>query len=713
MSAPTRELLFYSEKVGSDEIRALFVNLTKRSVPLLGFLDLSLIFSSIPSPIIIKRDGGTLRFFVRENRAMQQLANLLFPFKMGEQKEVQRASAGLLPLPKIYVTGGENMLDMLIKEDIVDMSFYVRRVLGKFVGTIRAVDASGAAHYALITDPEKFFQINLEKHPSVYIELLEPMPKSIAVSSVAPIFLDGATHIGVDSYDPIQHTLMVGESGCGKTKALIMMIKSLEQKYGDNLRLIVLDPHGEFQKSMPEYPLVDFKRNYVEPLDVGGDKTPLMTQLVSQLISSTIGEDNKYSARILFYSTYLLSSVDKLTLQDISKLLTDSAYRMEISSKSNVDEAKRFFDQEYQDIYMHHFNDAVLPILNFIGEYELYLGKEMQKETLSALHQRNRVTLISFDPNFFGKTMIKFLAGAIINQMYILAITGKIKTPTILVVDEFPRVETLVVKDILAETRKYNLHICLSMQYLGQLRKEILDAIISNTKNIISFKTNRGDATLVSSIMDIKLEEYFKKSRTTTEIEESKKEMFVRLNQRECVVRLYDGKKYMIPMKVKTVDVGTWLSQAKPSLREKRERMVVSAPATTAKTTASQPISISEEEMKLAYGVLPQKSQVNAEAEGESEAAPQETSTSEPEQTVSENTAGSSEEKEAAGETAVAQELSSGIEFFSSKAASEEKAGEPELKVDINITDEPEEKPAKKKPAARALKNKKEKKKRN
>jgi len=154
--------------------------------------------------------------------------------------------------------------------------------------------------------------------------------------------------------------------------------------------------------------------------------------------------------------------------------------------------------------------------------------------------------------------MIKFLAGAIINQMYILAITGKLKRPTLLVIDEFPRIETPIIRDLLAETRKFNLYSYLSMQYLGQLKKEVLDSIVSNVRNIISFKTNRHDATLVSSIMEIKLEEYFKKNRSTTELEESKKELFVRLHQQECVVRLFDGKKYLLPMKVKSVDCTSW-----------------------------------------------------------------------------------------------------------------------------------------------------------
>jgi hypothetical protein len=125
-------------------------------------------------------------------------------------------------------------------------------------------------------------------------------------------------------------------------------------------------------------------------------------------------------------------------------------------------------------------------------------------------------------------------------------------------VDEFPRVETRVTRDILSETRKFNLFAYLSCQYLGQLSKDVLDSMVSNVRNIISFKVNKQDAAMLSSIMEIKVEEYFKKSRATTELEESKKEMFVRLHQRECIVRLFDGKKYLLPMKLRITDARKW-----------------------------------------------------------------------------------------------------------------------------------------------------------
>lgn len=554
-----REVLLYTVNIKAEDVANFFNQLTKTRLPLFGFLDFSDIFSINPLEIFIQRKLNTVRFFVRDRKGMEGISMLVFPYKLSEPLEIDRKGGSIFPIPKFYMLmGGQDFLSFALKENMEDVHFRVIKVLGKYVGFGSAVDEAGRKSIVLSTSPEKFMIVDMEKNPSVYVEVLEPIPKRMSLSSQYPVFEETGMTLGVDNFDFFQHTLIVGASGTGKSKALYALIRAIEAKQNENVRFVIIDPHGEFLKVFPNEKVVNLIDNYIEPLDVGGVKTPLMTQLIAQLLSSAIGQENKYSERVLFYAVHLLSAIDKMDLRNVSLLLTDSSKRAEFVSQTSNDEVKRFFDEEFNDIYIHHFNDAVLPILNFVGEYELYLGGDKKRENLYDLVKKNRVTVVSFNPNFFGKRMINFLAGAIINQMYILAITEKLDKPTVLVMDEFQRVETRVVKDILAETRKFNLYAYISMQYLGQLSKEVHDSIISNIRNIVAFKLNRQDATMVSSIMEIKVEEYFKKARSQTEIEESKKEMFVRLHQRECMVRLYDGKKYILPMKLKVVDVARW-----------------------------------------------------------------------------------------------------------------------------------------------------------
>ena len=556
-----REMHLYSEKVEAEDVRNLFNRVTKSSFPLFGFLELSEVLSLNALTLVVKRNSNTVRFYLKEKGCLQNISALVFPFRLCETTILKLSQGSFFPFPRMYMIGGgsHDLLDFILKEKIEQLTLNVTKVLGKSIVTGTAIDENGHKGIVSIASPDKFLKINLEKNPSIYIELLEPLPKQISMSSRYPVFEEQGMSMGVDNFDPLQHTVIAGTSGSGKTKGMYVLLKAVEEKYRDGVRTVVVDPHGEFARLLPHAHIVNFVDNYIEPLDVGSDRTPMLTQLVSQLLASSVGQENKYSERVLFYTVHLLSSISKLSLGNISLLLTDPSVKAEYVGMCDNDEVKRFFDEEYNDIHMHHFNDAILPILNFIGEYQLYLGKEKRQENLQELLRKNRLTIISFDPHFFGRRMISFLAGAVINQMYIMAITGKLQEkPTLLVVDEFPRVETRVTKDILAETRKFNLFAWLSCQYLGQLSKEVLDSIVSNSRNIICFKVNRQDATMLSSIMEIKVEEYFKKHRATTELEESKKEMFVRLHQRECIVRLFDGNKYLLPMKVRIVDTAKW-----------------------------------------------------------------------------------------------------------------------------------------------------------
>jgi hypothetical protein len=556
-----REMHLYSPKVEEDEVKNFFNLVIKARFPLLGFISFKDIFSWNALNLIWKRKENTIRMYVKEKEALKNLSALIFPFRMCEVSEIKRSIGSFLPFPKLYFINGSrhDILDFFLKADVEEVSMGISKILSRFIGIGSITDSKGKKGIVFVRRPQKFFQINLEKNPSIYMELLEPLPKKMHTTSDYPVFEDTGMSLGVDNYDSLQHSLIVGTSGAGKSKALYVLLRAMEKKHGENARTIIIDPHGEFARMMPEAKIIDFIDNYVEPLDVGGKKSPMLTQLIAQLISSTIGQENKYSERVLFYAIHLLSSLEKLELGEISKLLTDTSIKAEYVSQCDNAEVKRFFDEEYNDIYIHHFNSAILPILNFIGEYQLYLGKEKKRESLMKSIKENPITIIAFNPHFFGRRMISFLAGAIINQMYIHAITGNfLDKPTVLVVDEFPRVETRVTRDILSETRKFNLFAYLSCQYLGQLSKEVLDSMVSNVRNIISFKVNKQDAGMLSSIMEIKVEEYFKKSRATTELEESKKEMFVRLHQRECIVRLFDGKKYLLPMKLRIADVRKW-----------------------------------------------------------------------------------------------------------------------------------------------------------
>lgn len=551
------ELAIYAEKIEKDDYAKFFNNLIKRRVPFLGIIDLSDFISIRGLNLVVKRYGTTIKILIEDKDDLYAQSALFFPFRLSEPKEFELMKSKF-SLGLYFISGNLNFFDLLMKENIEEIKIRIIKVIGKFYGIGNTIDMEGKRGFIFVFNPTKFFEINLEKNPSFYIELLEPIPKLINLTSTDPVFEYENTKIGLDNFSALQHTIITGTSGSGKTKLLEILIKAIKKKYGNEVAVVVIDPHSEFSKTFEKEKVIDYIHNYVEPLDVGSEKSPLITQLVAQLITSTLAQENKYAERIVFYSVHLLASIDELTLININLLLTDSSKRTEFNSRCENDEIRRFFDEEFQDIYMHHFNDAILPVINFIGEYLLYLGKERKLEKLADLVSKNDITIVSFNPHFFGRKIIKFFAGAIINQMYILAVSEKLERKTILIVDEFPVVETRVAKDILAETRKFNLSLYISSQYLGQISKVVLDGLISNVRNIITFRVTREDARIIGSMMEIKVEEFFKKRISPTELEEAKREMFIKLHPTECIVRLFDGDKFILPMKVKTVNIEKW-----------------------------------------------------------------------------------------------------------------------------------------------------------
>lgn len=561
------ELSLYSNKVSPAEWKGFLTTMLKWKVPGLDFLDFSLFLPFRACEILFVKKANTIRTFVKGDlERIKKLGPLIFPFRaMEEKKNVEDIVKGGIPFG-LYVLRDVDMFQFMVKEQVQQLRIRVVPVFGKLLGFGSVIEENGAKKFLVLLNPEKFMEIDMEKNPSFFMELLDrPILKSVHMHSDRPLFEIDEIKIGAENFDAFKHSLITGMSGTGKSKFIEMFVKSLRYKYKD-ARVVLIDPHNEYSKILKGN-VVDYKTRHIEPLEIGGEISPMTTQLIVQLMISVIGEKNKYSERVLFYAIYLLSEIGGLTLENINLLLTDSAKRMEFASKAENDEVKRFFSVEFDDIYMHHFNSAVLPILNFISEYELYIGKKKNVVSLLDMVEHGNLTIISFDPQFFGRRMIKFLAGAAIQQMYIFAITHKLKHPTILLIDEFPVVESLVVKNILSETRKFNLYLYVSMQYLGQIKKEILDSILTNVYNVITFRLSKSDAGYLSSLMDLKVEEFFKRSISPSELEEEKRRIFIDLKVRECVIRLFDGDKYMIPMKVKTVDVNQWKDAEGPEDR--------------------------------------------------------------------------------------------------------------------------------------------------
>ena len=230
-----RELLLYSEKIKESDVRNLFNQVLKSTMPFLGFIDFRDIFSPNFINIITKRKINTMQFFARERKGLADMSMLVFPYKVSEPVMLEKEKGSFLPFPKVYFLGGaQDFLSLALKENIVEVDLKIWRVLGKTLGFGTAVNESGKKSVVISTSPERFFEVDLEKNPAVYIEILDPIPKRMSVTSKYPVFEETGITVGVDNFDIFQHTLVIGASGTGKSKGLFALIKSIQAKHGSN-----------------------------------------------------------------------------------------------------------------------------------------------------------------------------------------------------------------------------------------------------------------------------------------------------------------------------------------------------------------------------------------------------------------------------------------------------------------------------------------------
>jgi len=273
-----RELLLYNEKVSSEEVTNLFNQVLKAKIPFLGFLDFSDFFSINILEFIITRKINTIQFFVKDKSVLSSLSMLVFPYKISEVEEIEKRKSTIFPFPKLFfLFGDKEFINFMLKEHVEEIHLRIIKIFGKFLGIGSAIDEKGRKSFIFSFTPTKFLVVDLEKNPSVYIEVLDPIPKRVSMTSQYPVFEETGITVGVDNFDVFQHTLLVGASGTGKSRALYAIIKAIEAKYGDSVRMVIIDPHGEFIRSLYKNKIVDYVNNYIEPLSIGNIKTPLMT----------------------------------------------------------------------------------------------------------------------------------------------------------------------------------------------------------------------------------------------------------------------------------------------------------------------------------------------------------------------------------------------------------------------------------------------------
>lgn len=314
-----------------------------------------------------------------------------------------------------------------------------------------------------------------------------------------------------------RHTYILGRSGSGKSELLKLLVYDCLQR-PDHCSIIILDPHGDFAEEVAR-----FRENrdsgrliYLDPYLAHGhvptinpldtrDRSPQNVDITAQALLEAFKQilDNtslsvQMEALLIPCLTVLLLRPGS-TLLDLQRFMNDERNEdlVELGRRSHNEAHRIFFcDRFYEKTFgptKASISTKLQSLLNSQVFYHLTVGQSTV-DIGSLLDCRKLVVfnlakgkMGSDAAQAFGRFLLALIQSAILKR----AQSAKsCRVPVYLFIDEFQNYISSSIAEILAESRKYALHMTMAQQYLGQqMNTDFRRGVLANTDVKITGKS--------------------------------------------------------------------------------------------------------------------------------------------------------------------------------------------------------------------------------
>lgn len=559
------------------------IYLTKKYVSKEEWLELIKVISNYNGlfrkwKIIIKNNKSQIRYFVESKCSLPSTINNLNSFLLKSVDDINLPKSNIT-LP--FVTKiGSNIIDIInyseiknngslefleitfqkLYEDKIKSStkFYLNKngLIKKYKAilalptNILSIDFDGNKRYFYKNAP-KYLDINKILH------LLNTDSNSSVLKIDTFPYLQGEFYLNQNSYNFDKHSIVLGSSGCGKSKFISLLINNiyknnnLKQKY----KIVVIDPHASLENDIGGISkVIDFK-NTLDSIDLfinNSDDVVSSTELLLELLKSLIADQyNSKLERVLRHSIHILLTNESFNFSNLRKLLLDLEYRNSLIKKLKYNlpiSVIDFFLSDFNDLKTKSYSESISPIIAFIDEMEIIpvFNEQENKENLKNTIYDNFLTLFSLDRTKLGDKVTKTISGLIMQQLLTIIGRREINEHIIFIVDEVAVVENPILSRFLSEARKYNLSLVLAGQYFNQISESLKNSIFANVVNYYIFRVSKLDANVLVDNFNMKI--------PLDDTRDRKIKLLTELNNRECIVRL-DSNGILLPaFKAKTLN---------------------------------------------------------------------------------------------------------------------------------------------------------------
>jgi len=361
-----------------------------------------------------------------------------------------------------------------------------------------------------------------------------PMVTSEYRSDISPIaatnFRGHNTMFGMPRSDRGRHLYIIGQTGVGKSGMLeLLTISDIYSPFG----FAVIDPHGDYALNILRRIPAERSQDVIyfnpadtdfpiafNPMEVYDPK--LKTHTVSELIGVLKRMFESWGPRleyILRYSLLALLDYPDATMLDITRILTDKKFRMDVLKYVEDPVVRSFWTVEFASWNDKFAAEAVAPVLNKVGAFTAnplvrnIIGQPKSSFNIRQIMDQRKILIVNLSRGLVGEDNAALLGALLVTKIQLAAmsradIPAEERSTFYLYVDEFQNFATDSFATILSEARKYGLNLTVANQYIAQMSMEVKDAVFGNVGSIIAFRMGADDARGMMRYFEPKFEEY-------------------------------------------------------------------------------------------------------------------------------------------------------------------------------------------------------------